>query len=121
MFFFFKAVALSTRVAVFHGVRRLLLSPPTSQECVCTGTVQEAGCLLHPGGYRVSRINCLDEQKGDRILYKSTYFLSCTEIIPERYLTAPEGLSGARQLETHCRDCSDSAELLPGFFLRVFF
>lgn len=95
--------------------------PACRRSVFAQGLVQEAGCLLYPGGYGASRINRLDEQKGASILFKSIYFLSCTEIIPERYLTAPEGLSGARQLETRCGNCSDSAELLPGLFLKGFF
>lgn len=77
-------------------------------------------CPLHPWTYCASRINYLAEHKGASISYKSIYFLSCAEIIPEHYLTAPEGPSEERLLEARCGNYSDSIELLPGLFLIVF-
>lgn len=52
--------------------------------------------------YCMPRINCLDEHKRASLSYKSICFLSCAEIIPECHLTAPEGPSEERQLETCC-------------------
>lgn len=122
--FLFKAVVLNALVAVCHlgyEVFRGCCSHPSFHMSVfAQGRFRKLDAALHPWSYCAPRINCLDEHKGTSISYKSIYFLSCAEIIPERYLTAPEGPSEERQLEACCGNYSDSVELLPGLFLRGF-
>ena len=122
--FLFKAVVLNTLVAVCHvgyeAFRGCCCHASFHMSVFAHGEFRKLDASLHPWSYCASRINCLDEHKGASISYKSIYFLSWAEIIRECYLTAPEGPSEERQLEACCGNCSDSVELLPGLFLRVF-
>lgn len=100
---------------------RLLLSPLLWHDCFCIQTVWETGCLLRSLRHCAFRINCLDEHKGASISYKSVYYFSCAAVIPEHYLTAPEGPSEERQLKASCCGIySDSLGLVPNLFFRGF-
>lgn len=97
-----KAGVLNTRVAVCHAGYEAFRScclHPCFHSVLAYGQFRKLNAFW---SYCMPRINCLDEHKRASFSYKSICFLSCAEIIPERHLTAPEGPSEERQLETCC-------------------
>lgn len=98
-----KAGVLNTLSAVCHAGCEAFRSccPHPCFHTLCLH-MDSSESWMPPWSYCMPRINCLDEHKGASLSYKSFCFLSCAEIIPEHHLTAPEGPSEERQLETCC-------------------
>lgn len=96
-----KAGVLNTLVAVCHADCEAFRSC-CPHPCFHTVCLYSSESWIPPWSSCMPRINCLDEHKGASLSYKSICFLSCAEIIPEHHLTAPEGPSEERELETCC-------------------